>query len=72
MTPSGHRIRIELAEVVKLLEAAVEIAHGLVTVCEHAYDHDGRSKGALAAANTFACALDDELAAAVKRADQLR
>lgn len=60
-------IRIELREVSALLEAAEQIADGLVAVCEHAYDHDGRTKEALAAANQAAVLIGHARIAAEKR-----
>lgn len=65
-----HRIRTELREVVKLLEAAEQIADGLVAVCDHAYDHDHRSKDALAAANQCAVVMRDQREIAEERLDR--
>lgn len=67
-----HRVETELREVVKLLEAAEQIADGLVAVCDHAYDHDQRSSHALAAANQCAVTLRDQREIAEERLDAWR
>ena len=64
---TGERVRKELREVVELLTSAEQIASGLVDLLNHAYEHDHRTKGALAAANTLCCVVRDELYAAEDR-----
>jgi hypothetical protein len=50
----GHRVKTELREVAELMDAAEQIADGLVDLLDHAYKHDNRTSPALAAANLAA------------------
>ena len=63
----SQRVHIELQEVADLLVAAEGIADGLVDVLDHVYEHDHRTKAALAAVNELAVVLSEERKAAEER-----
>jgi hypothetical protein len=64
-----HRVQTELREIAQLLDAAENIATGLLDLLDHVYNLDSRTKNALAAANQLTVVLREEHDEAERRAD---